>query len=268
MVDFTACDGSCVPYQPDLTCCSNWGEFPDEVIARAQELAWSTLRSLSAGRVGNCQVLVRPCAQAPCSACDSLGIRIETGCFTPTPGCGRMSGCSCAGLHEVVLPGLVADVVSVLVDGVALADTAYRIDNGHILLRTDGEPWPSCQSMALDVTEVGTFGVWYVPGIRPDAAGRAAAGILACEFAKACTGGKCRLPATVTTIARQGITMEVGTEGFRKGMTGIREVDAYLASLNPNGLLLPPRIWSPDLAQHRYTTYVGGASPVPPTPVV
>ena len=43
---------------------------------------------------------------------------------------------------------------------------------------------------------------------------------------------------------------------FPDGMTGIREVDAYLISINPNALKMPPMVWSPDVpwAKHRYET--------------
>jgi hypothetical protein len=48
--------------------------------------------------------------------------------------------------------------------------------------------------------------------------------------------------------------MEFSTGMFPDGMTGIREVDAYLTSINPNALRQPSRVWSPDLPGHRFTT--------------
>jgi hypothetical protein len=171
--------------------------------------------------------------------------------------CGS-SGCSCGPLSEIILPGLVAEIWQVKVDGVLLPVESYRVDNGNRLLRTDGLAWPSCQFMDRDVEcHEGTMGIWYVPGVVPDAAGLWAAGVLTCEFSKACTGGKCRLPSAVTQISRQGVTMELATGMFPDGMTGIREVDAYLTSINPHGLKQPPKVWSPDLvtAGHRFTTW-------------
>lgn len=247
--------GTCVPYKPDLTCCPDWGDLSDDLLCRATDLAWLTLRTLTAGQVGNCPSLVRPCLTAPCSTCDGLGLRVEQGCFTPAPGCGRASGCSCRPMHEIRLPGPVAEVYQVSIDGALLDTSSYRVDNGNRLLRTDGEPWPSCQDMSLDVTEVGTMGVWYVPGIVPSAAGLWAAGVLVCEFTKACTGGKCRLPSTVTSVARQGVTMELKASLWVDGLTGIREVDAYIVAVNPNALRQPAKVWSPDLAEPRTTTY-------------
>jgi hypothetical protein len=247
-----------------MSCCPDWGDLDDDLLCRAIDLAWMTLRSLSGGLVGNCPVLLRPCLSAPCSVCASgplLSPRIvQTGdcesCWTNNARCGG-AGCSCGTLSEIVLPGLVAEVWQVRVDGVPLSTDAYRVDNGNRLLRTDGLPWPSCQYLDRGPDEQGTLLVSYIPGIRPSAAGLWAAGVLTCEFAKACSGGKCRLPSSVTSIARQGVTMEFSTGMFPDGMTGIREVDAYLTSINPNALRTPPKVWSPDLvpARHRFTTW-------------
>lgn len=244
-----------------MSCCPDWGDLDDDLLCRSIALAWDALRVLSGGLIGNCPVLVRPCLTKPCSACTDFGPRVIRtgeceGCWV-NGGCGS-HGCSCSRLSEIVLPGQVAEIWVVKVDGVTLPVDAYRVDNGNRLVRTDGGVWPSCQYMDRDVEKAeGTLGIWYVPGIVPDAAGLWAAGVMTCEFTKACSGGKCRLPSSVTQIARQGVTMEVASGMFPGGMTGIREVDAYLTSINPYALRTPPRVWSPDLvtAGHRYTTW-------------
>jgi hypothetical protein len=150
----------------------------------------------------------------------------------------------------------VAVLASVTLDGVELQLGDFRIDNGNRIVRTDGSCWPSCQDLNKDVGEPGTLGITYVPGIVPDSSGLWAAGVLSCEYAKACSGAACRLPAAVTSVARQGVTFTMSSGMFDGGQTGIREVDAYLISINPNGLKMPPQVWSPDVpwAQHRYTT--------------
>ena len=60
---------TCVPFDPDYGCCDEWETLPPELQERATDLAWSTLRVLSGGRVGNCPVIVRPCLGPPCNAC-------------------------------------------------------------------------------------------------------------------------------------------------------------------------------------------------------
>jgi hypothetical protein len=224
-------------------------------------LAWAALRSLTAGRVGACPVTIRPCLDDnPCAACfpggtwlnpyvDSFGNWKNAACRTK-------GNCSCCDLCEIVMPGQVAEIVRVQLDGATFDTQMFRIDNGNLLVRQDGGCWPSCQNMGAPLGAIGTFGITYIPGVQPGEAGLWAAGVLACEFTKACTGDKCRLPSRVSSIARQGVTMEFGSTMWENG-TGIREVDAYVHSVNPNSLNVPPMVWSPDMmsAKHRQQTY-------------
>jgi hypothetical protein len=253
---------TCVPFAPDYGCCDEWSDLSTALKDRATELAWSTLRTLSGGRVGNCPVVVRPCLGAPCSLCsrwwDSHYAWVRAGlhagewvnCI-----CGT-TGCSCTPMCEIVMPGPVAALISVELGGVDLELTDFRVDNGNRIVRMDGECWPSCQNLGAPLGDPDTLGITYIPGIIPDGAGLWAAGVLACEFSKACTGGKCRLPASVTAVARQGVSFSMSTGMFADGMTGIREVDAYIVSINPHLHRTPPMVWSPDVpwAKHRYET--------------
>jgi len=258
---------TCVPWDLDSGCCDEWETLDTALRERAETLAWSTLRALTGGQIGGCPVIVRPCLGKPCDAC-SWGWPGE-----PWHGSGRWvrpfihdgdwhnsicggPRCSCTELCEIVLPGPVAALIEVSLDGVEMPLGDFRVDNGHRIVRSDGECWPSCQDLTLPLGQPGTLGITYVPGIVPDDAGLWAAGVLACEFAKACTGGRCRLPSSVTAVARQGVTFEISGGMFPGGLTGIREVDAYLTAVNPSGLKLPPMVWSPDVpwAKHRYET--------------
>lgn len=247
----------CVPFDPDYTCCEGWGDLDPSLADRSTTLAWSTVRALTAGRLGNCPTIVRPCLAAPCLVCHPwarqwVTVGLRTGewvnCLCGTP------ECTCARLCEIVLPGEVAAILRVTMDGVELPLEAFRVDNMNRIVRTDGECWPSCQDMSAGPHERGTLAVEYLPGILPDEAGLAAVGVLACEFSKACSGAKCRLPSGVTAVARQGVSFQMSSKMFPDGMTGIKEVDAWLVSVNPHGHLVPPLVWSPDVpwAKHRY----------------
>ena len=108
---------------------------------------------------------------------------------------------------EIDMLTSVASITEVNIDGEVLPPDAYRVDNFRLLVREDGECWPACQSMGRPLGTPGTMGITYVPGVAPGAAGLWAAGVLACEYALACTGGKCRLPSSVTSVSRQGVTM-------------------------------------------------------------
>ncbi|HEY6415792.1 MAG TPA: hypothetical protein VIX41_06130, partial [Acidimicrobiales bacterium] len=249
----------CVPWETDVSCCEDWDELDPALQLRGLDLAWSTLRTLTGGRVGACPVLVRPCVPEPCDWCTGQWLNpvivdgrwVNRACGAP--------GCWCERVCEVVMPGPVAMITEVWQDGVSLELGGFRVDNGHRIVRTDGACFPACQNLDRPLSAGCTFGIAYVPGIVPSSAGLWAAGVLACEYAKACAGAKCRLPSNVTTIARQGVSMTMGTGLFPDNVTGIREVDAFVFSVNPNALRIPSTVWSPDVpwARHRYETLPG-----------
>lgn len=242
--------GGCVPYKPNYDCCPDWSGYDPDLQERATYLAWSAMRALTVGRVGQCPVLIRPCRTGCQGASnDVLSPTMRDGAWYNTV-CGECGGkgCSCENICEVVLPGEVAAVGGVWLGGAKLAEDAYRVDNLNRLVRQDGDCWPTCQSMSQPWNGPDAFSVVYLPGLWPRADGLWAAGVLACEFAKACSGAKCRLPSSVTSVSRQGVTMQF-TEGmFAGGVTGIREVDAYVHAVNPNHMSVRPMVWSPDLA--------------------
>lgn len=236
----------------DTSCCSSFDEYSPDVQARAKALAGMTMRMLTGYNVGGCPVTLRPCSISCVSR--SGGWYEQGGTFRPyinaygqwVNGCGcTHGGCGCTALPSVYL-GSVSRVVEVKVDGVVVPPANYAV-HGDTLVRTDGEPWPVCQDMAAADTEVGTFSVSIVRGAAVDGLGAYAAGRLACEFAKACTGKKCALPSNVTSVTRQGITYDMTTESFPNGLTGIREVDLVIQRYNPNKMKAPPVVWSPDL---------------------
>ncbi len=229
---------------------------------------------------GLCPVSIRPC-RADCDqggkwfwgngpfppgfATDNLGGRWTPALINGTwvnLGCGSCGsdGCSCDFVPSVRLPGPMAAVDQVLVDGAALPQDSYRIDNAVLLVRTDGGDWPSCQDMAAATTEINTWQVDYQLGQPVPIGGQVAAGALACELAKAAVGdSSCQLPRRVQTIARQGVTMSFldSMEDLDKGRTGIWLIDSWVASV-----MNPPRastVRSPDIPspRHRVTTWVG-----------
>lgn len=249
----------------DPACLSDaWEGYSESVRLRARRLASQTLRMLTAHRVGVCPITVRPVAsRGQCYIPTYDGLYNGIGAFVPginTSGhwVNRVnlpitSGC------EVALPGPVGRLDEVRIDGVVQTLSNFRIDNGSILVWQGGGdcPIPTTQDLSLPTTEPGTFSVTYLNGYPVDAGGAHAAGVLAAEYAKACSGGKCRLPVGVTAIVRQGVAMEIQAGNFPGGFTGIREVDAYIAAWNPNALKMAPTVWSPDRTQHRITTLEG-----------
>lgn len=172
------------------------------------------------------------------------------------PGLAWLSGvgAGCSHRCEVELPGPVVDIVEVRVDGVPV-DAVYEIQNGRLLVRTDGLCWPTCQTYGAAVPG---FEVDYHAGRRvPDEVQRAAE-LLACEYASDCAGGECRLPARLRSITRQGVSVdmeEVDVEELGKLRTGIKAVDDIIAADNPYGLTEPRQIVSPDDPPARTVTW-------------
>ena len=233
-----------------------WGESERineasaEQIALAEAFAGQTLRMLTLGRVGGHPITVMPhygCHHNGSPYLNHLGSGAP---FYPYRGADGLIynhwfRCGCSTLpNAVYLDAPVGRVDAVTIGGVALPTTDYEVWDGNALVRTDSEPWPS-QGTGFTVTYLNAFPV--------DGMGAYVAGILAEEYLKAIIGDKrCRLPAATTTVARQGITIEMTTGMFPNGMTGITEVDTYLRQFNPHGLKVAPTVYSPDLEHHRH----------------
>lgn len=226
--------------------------------ARAISLAGQTLRMLTLFQVGGCPVTVRPACRS-CSEQTWRAYPVSGAPWTPMSvggqwiniSCGHSSSCGCLGAREVRLAYTVGGIVAVTIDGMTLDPSAYRLDAGGRLVRTDGSAWPLWQDLTKPDTEEGTWSVTYLPGAPVDGLGAYVAGLLAVEYLKACSGDNCQLPASVSQITRQGVTMTLTPGAFPDGKTGIREVDAWLERWNPNGHTSPPAVFSPDVHRPR-----------------
>ena len=172
-------------------------------------------------------------------------ILLESGAYG---NCYCASGCGCGRAASVRLKAPVGRIEEVKIDGVVLAPSAYHVEDGNRLVRLDGKGWPACAGPDFTVT--------YLCGHEVDELGEYVGGLLALEYLNAMsTKGKCRLPANVTTVTRQGISMELSTGMFPDGTTGIKEVDAYLMQWNPYGLRTRPEVYSPDLPRQHAVTW-------------
>lgn len=233
-----------------------WNAYEPAVRDRALSLASATLSRLVGGRVGVCPITVRPnVEQGVCWSSPNYLDFAYGSQFTPINWGGQWMNCSpCTPRPDgVALPRPVGRVDEVKVDGQVIPPTDYRVEGDMLFWMGTGDaPWPRTQDMNLPDTEPGTFSVTYLNSYPVDGNGAYAVGLLALEFAKSCTGGaKCRLPSNVTNIVRQGVSMQVITGAFPGGLTGIREVDAYVALWNPGKLTSAPTVWSPDMARAR-----------------
>jgi len=166
--------------------------------------------------------------------------------------------CGCGARCEVPFVTPVAQVDEVRIDGVILDPTAYRLDAYRgvpRLVRVDGECWPDCQDMNVGPDDVGSFVIVYRPGKRLPRAGEIAAGDLACEYARACTGGDCALPGQLASLSRNGVDLEMvdPTTVLETGRTGIQSVDAFVHAVNPAGMRQRSRVRSVDSYRGRFS---------------
>lgn len=262
--------GPCNAWPVDLCC-----ELPEgteqETIDRWALIATHVLWALSGRRIGPCPVTVRPCKR---SCLDAFPYPVQwnaAGPWIPYIGvdglwrnasvCGCRTDCSCTELCEVKLTVPVASVTEVTVDGVVVPPEAYRVDNNGLLVRTDGECWPTCQRLEADPSQEGTFAVTYEWGLPVDEAAIAAVSALTCHLIKGCTGGSgscgCRSTRNMTRLSRQGVDFEFAdpTTLYAEGRTGIYEVDLWLNMTNPYRLTSPSRVFSSDYRPPRTTTW-------------
>lgn len=234
-------------------------------------LAVNVMWAATGRRYGPCELTVLPCNPQPREALyqtfpveyDTFGDGsagqmpyIDVGGDWRNSNCGP--GCRCSAACEVLLPGPVASVSEVTVDGVVVDPSAYEVHDGEMLVRKDGSCWPTCQRYG---EEIPGFTVTYRRGEEIPPAVQAASETLACEFAKSCTGGECRLPQRLASLTRQGVELSVNTiESFSDMiLTNIAVVDQVIAIENPQRLQGRPQVWSPDLPQPRVITWAGGS---------
>ena len=268
-IQSSAIGGPCV-WDITPVCCDSWETFSAEVRTAAVDYATTVMWASTGRRFGLCPVTVRPCGRYTGGGVPSIfGYTFSLygsggagwypyigddgawrNCACPATNCGCRPDC------EVYLPAPVNSVVEVIQDGIVVPATSYRVDDAKWLVRTDGDCWPLRADINVD-SGTGFFQVTYVRGEPVPNAVLNAAGILACEYAKACTSaGDCRLPATVQSIARQGVNVQFLDFNMlvERGFTGIAEVDAIIRAWNPTGLRSRLKVWSPEIKVPRMTT--------------
>jgi hypothetical protein len=250
----------CAGWAPDTGTCTGWAEHTQPVKDYALAFATHVIWAATGRRFGLCTRTVRPCGPRNPVLYRTYGVDtywtlvgVAGGGVVPLwqDGCGCSGGCACEP-SSVTLPGPVDSVTSVLLDGVVLAGSEYRLD-GDMLVRLNHEAWPVQQDLGLPTTEPDTWSVTYVQGVPVPAVVNNAAGVYACEVAKARTGGTCQLPSRITSISRQGVDVQLlSTEDYLdKGLTGFEQVDQIIRAVNPDGLRARPRVLSLDLPTMR-----------------
>lgn len=242
-------------------CCDDfWAGLTLEEQTAASTAATFIMWAATGRQYGLCEITVRPCGRWPCDD-GVVGYSWSGGVWTPYVYGGQWFNCpcgdfcSCSARCRVYLPGPVGSVASVVVDGVTVNPSAYRVDDGRWLIRTDGDCWPYRQNFDID-SGSGTFLVTYSRGTAVPQVVLDATGTLACEWAKMCQGQDCQLPTRVVTLTRQGTTFDgvPPDQLLDHGFTGITSVDQIIALVNPHRLTGRLRVLSPELQGPSMTT--------------
>lgn len=265
-------EGPCT-WPVDLSCVPDWETY--SASARSAAVSWAAyiLWALTGRQYGPCSITVRPCGPRcsgpsgymtfPVRSDGSSGAMgpwmvpwIDAGVWR---NCGCAGGCSCAADCEIALPGPVAAVDEVTVGGVTLPASAYRLDIVRglpVLVRIDGECWPECQDMNANTDEPGSFAITYQRGVYVPRAGQLAAGQLAGEFAKACSGQDCALPQQLASLTRNGVEVQVVDPAtfLDAGLTGLANVDMWIRAVNPLRKAQRARVYSSDFRGPRFAT--------------
>lgn len=249
----------------NVVCGDDWDGFPLNVKTAAIDYATTVLWAATGRQFGVCDITVRPCGRYTPNCPSIWGFFWDVGSSTWMPyiddfgvwrncSCGA-DRCGCRPKCEVWLPGPVDSVTQVVQDGAVVPATAYRVDDGRWLVRTDGECWPDYANLDVDSGD-GFFEVQYARGTPVPAALSAAAGTVAVEYARGCVGGPCRLPGRVQTLTRAGVTVDMVDVDtlLDRGLTGIIEVDQIITAFNPWAMKRRPRVWSNELTPPRVTT--------------
>lgn len=247
-VDYSQCD-TCEPFEKDET---------GDVKAKFEDMAKWFLWQWTKRMFGTTTSWLRPdrhCDREPTYS------RVPEELVYPLY-CGRCRacGCSCGRLTSLWVSYPLVSVEKIMVGGVELDRSAYRLEGTHRIVRTDGGVWPSWQDTSVDVDNESSWGIQAVVGHPVPTGGRIAAGVLACELAKAaCDDKSCRLPKRISSITRQGVAMTMldDFEGLDEGRTGIWLIDSWITSF-----IKPPAtasVVSPDawLAGRRNTMVKG-----------
>lgn len=252
--------------------CSNvWSGLTADQQTAAARLAAFTVYALTGRQFGTVTATLRPCNAAqlmplyqtyPVNILNPWGVD-DSGSYPGAyiyGGVWHNAGCrgvSCCGARcEVQLPQTVS-IASVITDGATVDPSAYRVDRGRTLVRTDGACWPQCQDMNANPGAVNTFTITGVFGRTVPQEALDAAGLLACEIGKNLAGQPCRLPQRMQSLSRQGVSVQFPSVDnyLDRGLTGLNEVDQLVVQLNPGRLMRAPVISSPDLSPSTITTW-------------
>lgn len=262
--------GPCQPWCTieDVRACAPFNDadtYSDEALEQVIDAASDVLFQRAGRRwPGLCSDTVYP---STCAGCGGVplpyGGSVSLATVRGALGGGSLLSACCGDQRLDLGSYPVRSVTQVLIDGVELDPAAYEVRDWEFLYRVDGGRWPCVSCPTSERLEVS-----FEFGEAPPWSGRGATVALARELARSCAEQECGLDRRVTTLSREGVTMTLPglVDTLRDGRTGIPEVDLFLWSHNPNGLIRRGRIIDPAalVSSHRRTFPAQHPPPEPP----
>lgn len=153
------------------------------------------------------------------------------------------------GVDGIPLRGPNTEVVGIMIDGVPLAASEWRLLNEHYLIRLGGESWPTHNDLTAALGAEGTWTIQYRFGPPVDYLARQAAIELACHLAADFTDGASDLPTGARSVNLQGVAVDLESraDALRDGDAGLPMVMRFLAIHAPDGRY-GPAVESPELS--------------------
>lgn len=159
---------------------------------------------------GSCTVTERPCGcGCGCGLLTTQWFRMQ-GNNWGNECCTGLCGCTAESSIGLTYGPVLTATVSIY--GVNF--TSFSIIPPNLLVRTDGNQWPSCQ------TYEGTDGwsVTYTYGADPPVLVKLAAQDLVVDLVAACTGGDCKLPSNTISVNRRGVSLTLDANQAGKAL--------------------------------------------------
>lgn len=258
--------------------CPQWDELTAAQQETALNIAVMVMWAATGRQFGPCEITIRPCQTQwynqqyrvyPVWA--SGGWEDNEGIFFPYlfggqwfNSCGCGPRCCCRPDCEIIMHGPVASIIEVVMNGVVVPSTEYRVDLAEgvaRLVKTSAGCWPTCQDFNEGGMGDHAFQVKYARGSLIPSSVINATALLACQFGQAVKGAACALPQRMTSLTRQGVTAEFIQQAADIDLftTGINEVDMVIRAVNPGRRVRAPLVISPDLPERTdRITIIGG----------
>lgn len=212
-----------------VECGCDVGNLPSRTVLELIDAASSWMYVQTGERYnGVCEVTEKPCGcGCGCGLASTqlIGYGASGGC------CDGLCGCSAESKVSLSYGPILT--ASVSIEGVAFTD--FEIFAPNLLVRTDGESWPSCQSYLEG------WSVTYTYGIEPPTIVKLAAQDLVVELVKGCTGGECSLPSGAIQVTRRGVSFSLDPEQAGKALPRVALALSAFGRKGQTDLIIPGR---------------------------